>query len=288
MKVSLDCIPCFFTQAIKTARVVTSDEKLIKRILNEISISFPSFPFNVSPPEISREVYRILSDLTGVEDPYRKIKRKCIRQALALYPKLKRLTVSSSDPLLTAVKISVAGNVIDFGANLDFNLKRDVGKVLSQDFAVNNYPEFCRLLAKAKNILYIADNAGETVFDRILIEELDRPVVYAVRERPIINDATAEDAYLSGVNKVARIISSGCDTPGTILKFCTDEFLNTYRSSDLIISKGQGNFETLSEEKHPIFFFLKVKCDVVASHLKVEKESILFMAQGQRKRPHSK
>ncbi|MBA7674085.1 MAG: DUF89 family protein [Candidatus Aminicenantes bacterium] len=277
MKSYLDCYPCFFTQAIRTSRMITSDEKKIWQILNEVSLSLPEIRFGATPPEIGREVYRIISKRTGIKDPYRKIKEKCTHQALSLYPELKKLINSSEDRLMTAIRISIAGNIIDFGANFDFDLKKDVGTILSQDFSINHYREFCEALDKARKILYLADNAGETVFDRFLIEEINKPVIYVVRAHPIINDATREDALLAGIDKVAEIVSSGCDAPGNILKFCSDEFLKVYRSADLIISKGQGNYEGLSDEDRPIFFLLKAKCHVIARDIGIDEGSIVLM-----------
>ena len=277
MKSYLDCYPCFFTQAIRTSRMITSDDKKIWQILNEVSLSLPEIHFGATPPEIGREVYRIISKRTGIKDPYRKIKEKCTRQALSLYPELKKLINSSEDRLMTAIRISIAGNIIDFGANFDFDLKKDVGTILSQDFSINHYREFCEALDKARKILYLADNAGETVFDRFLIEEINKPVIYVVRAHPIINDATREDALLAGIDKVAEIVSSGCDAPGNILKFCSDEFLKVYRSADLIISKGQGNYEGLSDEDRPIFFLLKTKCHVIARDIGIDEGSIVLM-----------
>ncbi|GAF86228.1 unnamed protein product, partial [marine sediment metagenome] len=153
MKSYLDCYPCFFTQAIRTSRMITSDEKKIWQILNEVSLSLPEIHFDATPPEIGREVYRIISKRTGIKDPYRKIKEKCTHQALSLYPELKKLINSSEDRLMTAIRISIAGNIIDFGANFDFDLKKDVGTILSQDFSINHYREFCEALDKARKIL---------------------------------------------------------------------------------------------------------------------------------------
>ena len=280
MRASLECYPCFFIQTLRTARIVTSDEKTILQILHEVSTTLPQIPFNVTPPEIGREVYSIISRRTGVEDPYKEVKDRCIREALSLYPELKRSVESSEDRLMTAIRLAIAGNVIDFGTDSSFDLTEELETILSQDFAVDNSQEFREALKQARNVLYLADNAGETVFDRLLIEEMDKPVIYVVREKPIINDATREDALLSGLDKVSEITSSGCDTPGTILKFCSDEFLETYRSASLIISKGQGNYEALSDEKRPLFFLLKAKCQVVARDLGVKNGSIILAKTG--------
>jgi hypothetical protein len=277
MRAYLDCFPCFFKQTLETSRLITSDEEKVREILNKVSLLFPKIPRNATPPEIGREVYRIISEQTGVDDPYKEIKKKCIDQALSLYPEMKEIINSSKDKLQTAIRLSIAGNVIDFGANFNFELRKDIREILHREFGIFHYQEFCEILKKAKKILYLADNAGETVFDRLLIEELGKPVIYAVRERPVINDATKEDAYSSGIHEVAEVISSGCDAPGTILKFCSKEFLEIYKSSDLIISKGQGNYEGLSDKTQPIFFFLKAKCSTIAYDIGIEQGDIILL-----------
>jgi len=277
MKTYLDCYPCFFSQTLKTSRMITSDEKKVREILTEISLFLPNISFDATPPEIGREVYRIIAEMTGVYDPYKEIKERCTRQALSLYPELKKRVHSSKDRLMSAVRVAIAGNVIDFGANADFDLKSDVKTILSQDFAINHYREFCEAIDKAKKILYLADNAGETVFDRLLIEELPKPVIYVVREKPVINDAVREDAIAARIDEKAEIMSSGTDAPGTILNLCSEEFLKVYRSADLVISKGQGNYEGLSEEDKPIFFLLKTKCQVIARDIGVEYGDIILM-----------
>lgn len=284
MKAYLDCYPCFFIQALKTARLVTSDEKVILQILKEVGVYLSQASFDVTPSEIGLGVYRIIYRRTGVEDPYKEVKERCIQQALSLYPEMKKLIESSEDRLMTAVRLSIAGNIIDFGTNSSFDLKQELKTILSQDFAMNHYEEFRGALEKAQNILYIADNAGETVFDRLLIEEINKPVIYVVREKPIINDATREDAQMSGLSDVSEIMSSGCDAPGNILKFCSDGFLKIYGSGDLVISKGQGNYEALSDEEKPIFFLLKVKCQVIARDLGVKEGSIILAETGPMKK----
>ncbi len=276
MRVYLDCYPCFFGQILKTARKITTDERKIREILAEFGTFLPKIPAEATPPEIGREVYRIISGKTGVKDPYQEIKKTCTQQALNLYPKLKERIVSSEDRLLTAIHMAIAGNIIDFGANVGFDLDRDLEGLLDQELAIDHYSEFARTLKRAREVLYLADNAGETVFDRLLVEELGRPVVYAVREKPIINDAVYQDAVDAGLDKMAEIVSSGTDAPGTILDLCSEEFVGIFQSADLIISKGQGNYEGLSEEARPVFFLLKAKCSVIAQDIGVPTGSIVL------------
>jgi uncharacterized protein with ATP-grasp and redox domains len=149
--------------------------------------------------------------------------------------------------------------------------------IFDTDFDECEYDLFKESLNKAKKILYIADNAGETVLDKLLIEQIKKPVKYAVRSKPIINDATIEDANDAGIDEIAEIVSSGCDAPGTILDLCSDEFRKIYENADLIISKGQGNYETLSGQTRPIFFLLKVKCPVIARDIDIKTGSIILI-----------
>lgn len=276
MKTYLDCIPCFFKQALFAARAALDDEARIKTVLDKVGMLVSEIPLNSSPPETGREVYRTIREVTGVDDPFRDLKGKSIDKALALYPTLKHLLGEAKEPLKTAVRLAIAGNVIDFGANPDFQLEQDIQEVLQKKPAINHYQAFKEKLARAQDILYLGDNAGETVFDRLLIETMGKPVTFVVREIPIINDATAEDAISSGLDNVAAIVSSGCDAPGTVLGGCSEPFLAHFNKADLIISKGQGNYETLSHEKRPIFFLLKAKCPMIARDLGVKAGDIVI------------
>ena len=276
MKTYLDCLPCFLSQALRAVRIATDDEKKIKNVLDEVGMMLRDIPLESSPPESGRLIYQKVSEITGNSDPYRKIKDKSTRDALSLYPSLKAQVEKSNDRLMTAVRIAVAGNVIDFGANWRFDLKHDVAEILEKEFAICDYNRFKDCLAEAGEVLYIGDNAGECVFDRILIEEMKKPAIYVVRGTPVINDATYEDAVKAGIDKVATILSSGTDAPGTILKTCSEEFRKVYNNSKFIISKGQGNYEALSNEKHSIFFLLKVKCHVIARDIGIDEGDIVL------------
>jgi len=276
MKTYLDCLPCFLSQALRAARIATDDEKKIKEVLDEVGMMLRSIPLESTPPESGRLIYQKISEITGNPDPYREIKSESTKEALSLYSSLKSKVEESDEKLLTAIRIAIAGNVIDFGVNRQFDLKDEIDKVLNKDFAACDYDRFKERLGRTDEILYIGDNAGESVFDRILIEEMKKPVIYAVREVPVINDATYEDALQAGIDKVATILSSGTDAPGAILATCSPEFKAVYNNSGFIISKGQGNYEALSNEKQPIFFLLMAKCKVIADDLDVNEGDILL------------
>ena len=276
MKSYLDCIPCFFDQALRASRIATDDEQLQKRVLDELGAMLKHISLESTPPKTGRLIYRMVKEITGNPDPFRELKRESTKQALALYPSLKRTIEKSGDSLLTAVRIAIAGNVIDFGASATFDINTAIKEALENDFAICDYSAFKSNLAKSTQILYIGDNAGETVFDRLLIEQMNKPVTYVVRETPVINDATTEDAVQAGIDKIATIVSSGTDAPGTIPETCSSEFIEMLDSAEFVLAKGQGNYESLSDENRPIFFLLKAKCRIIANDLGVTKGDIVL------------
>ncbi len=276
MKTYLDCLPCFMSQALRAGKIATKDEKKIKELLDNVGCMLKDIPMESTPPETGDLIYQKVREITGVDDPYKKIKESNIKEAIALYPKLKQVVKKSDNRLLTAIRIAIAGNVIDLGVGKDFNILEDVEKILVQDFAIFDFKEFSFQLKNAKSILYLGDNAGESVFDKILIEELGKPVTYVVREIPVINDVVFEDAINSGLDEVAEIISSGSSAPGTILSLCNNAFLEKFNKADMVISKGQGNYEGLSNTKRSVFFLLKAKCNVIANNLEVKENDIVL------------
>lgn len=278
MKTYLDCLPCMVNQALRAGKQATDKEDELRQIIVNVGENLKELPLNHFPPQNSEFIYREITRITGVEDPYAKVKHENIQEALALVPQLNEIVSNSDDSLLTAIRIAIAGNVIDLGVDKEFNIVEDVKKILKQDFAVFDYQKFKAEYQKASHILYLGDNCGESVFDRILIEQLDKKVTYAVREVPIINDVTYKDAVESGIHEVAEIISSGSTAPATVLSMCSEEFLKLYHSADMIISKGQGNYESLSDENRRIFFLLKAKCPVISNHLGTEEGGIILKA----------
>ncbi|MCD4833440.1 MAG: ARMT1-like domain-containing protein [Bacteroidales bacterium] len=276
MKTYLECIPCFMQQAYRTARIATSDEKKIKEVLNVVGEMIKSIPMENTPPETGNIIYQKISEITEVHDPYKEIKKANIKEALSLYPELKKNIENSDDRLLTAIRIAIAGNVIDLGVNKKFNIVDDLKQILKQDFAIFDYEDFKNQLNRAELVLYLGDNAGESVFDKLLIEELGKPVTYAVRDIPVINDCVIEDAVTSGLDKVATLISSGSTAPATILSLCNEDFIEKFKNADLVISKGQGNYEGLSQVNRSVFFMLKAKCPVIANNLNVKENDIVL------------
>jgi uncharacterized protein with ATP-grasp and redox domains len=234
-------------------------------------------------PLFARELHSLLRNYTGNNDPYKLEKRNYNDIALGLLPDMKRLVKRSRDPFSTSLRLSIAGNIIDFAVNDNFNLHATLERVLRAPFAIDHSELLKSALDKARSVLYLGDNAGEIVFDKLFIETIGHPgLVYAVRGAPVINDATIEDAEYVGMSEVARVVSNGFDAPSTVLSESSDEFRELFREADLIISKGQGNLEGLIHlgDKR-MFFLLMVKCNVMAEFLKVEKDSfVVFTPAG--------
>lgn len=267
MKTTLQCIPCFVRQTLDASRKVTEDPTIHEQILRDVLRWMSEMDLSLSPPALAQRIHRRLRELTGVADPYRDEKDQHNQMALKLLPGLRTQVTSSDDPLMAATHLAIAGNIIDLGAKsgLDENEIHTALLHASETPLKGDLYPFRTEVAQAKSILYLADNCGEIVFDTLLIEQLGpQRITLAVRGMPIINDATLDDAITAGLDQIVPMIGNGSDAPGTLLDECSEEFQKAFRSADLIISKGQGNFETLSHSGKNIFFLFKAKCPVVA------------------------
>lgn len=290
MKTYLDCIPCFFRQAIEAGRMCGLSGKKQKQVIDELCAALPKLKLSVSPPEIARVVNKILQHYAKSSDLYAGIKEKSNTVGLSIYNKLKKKAGNSRDKLLTAVEVAILGNIIDYGAKNHLDVNKELDKLLYNEHetikkerkGIFNFKEFSRHLKKSKNILYLADNAGETVFDRVLIEQIlamypNKEIIYAVKDKPVINDALIKDAVVCGIDRIAKVISSGSDAPGTVLSICSKKFLKIYKNADMVISKGQGNFEALSGSKRSIFFLFLAKCPVIAREAKCKVGNLILL-----------
>jgi len=276
MRIYLDCYPCYLRQALSAARRVSADEAVQAAVIREVLTLLQNIQLDATPPEIAYRVHRIVRDTIPENDPYHRAKAKSTADALGIYAKLKRLVAQSADPLDTAIRISIAGNIIDFGITEDIqDLWQTVESVLDQPYAIDDTAQLRAQLKSVDQVLFLADNAGETVFDRVLIETLVVPVIYAVKGGPILNDATIDDATAAGLDQCTTLLSNGLDAPGTILSLCSDEFRHHYESAQFIIAKGQANYETLSEAGSKVFCLLRVKCPVIAQDIGQPVDSIV-------------
>ena len=277
MQTYLDCYPCLLRQALSAARRAGANHTLQHNLMSQVLGLLQEIAPGDTPPAIAWRVHRAVRSATGAADPYRKAKAVSTRQALALYPRLKETVAASTDPLETAVRLSIAGNIIDYGVSDEHaDLWQTAERVLSQSFAVCDLTPFRQRLARAEHVLFLADNAGETVFDRVLVEALPVPVIYAVKAAPILNDATRADAVAAGLNRCATLIDNGTDAPGTVWGLCSASFRRAFETAPLIIAKGQGNYETLSNAGPTVFCLLQAKCPVIARDLGTPVKSIVI------------
>ena len=288
MKTALDCIPCFTRQALDAARMVSGDVSVHEEVARRVLALAARMDFAQPPPVVGQEIHRIIRRITGVVDPYHDVKERFTRFALTLYPSLKERVRRSSDRLETAVRLAIAGNVIDLGVESEISeedIERAIEEMLSARIRGPAFGQFRERAAAASDIFYIADNAGEIIFDRLLIEELlPTPVTVVVRGHPVINDATRADAETAGLDGLAEIMDNGSDAPGTVLTDISPECRRRFDRADLVVAKGQGNYETLSEVDREVFFLLRAKCPVIADDIGCETGSIVVERRGAERR----
>ncbi|MDD5483269.1 MAG: ARMT1-like domain-containing protein [Kiritimatiellae bacterium] len=270
MKTAFECVPCFVRQAAEALTLCVPDvlrrERLMRRLLGEIAKA----DWNVMPVTITQRIQRIIRSETGEQDPYRPIKERMNRVALDLLPALISAARRQPEPREAFVRLAIAGNLLDSGAKTGITsdeLPGHLEDVWHKPLA-GSVAALFRAAEEAGSILYLADNAGEIIFDRFLLEVLPAgKITVAVRGAPVLNDATMEDAETAGIPKVAPVIANGSDAPGTILSECSENFRLLFDRADLVISKGQGNYETLSDVSEKIFFLLTVKCPIIAADI---------------------
>ncbi len=264
--------------------MASQNEGIQRKVLTSVLSILSNISTQASPPEIAHLVHLRVKSITGNFDPYREIKKKQNEMALQFESTVSLQIAEMSDSLKAAMMFSAVGNAIDLAPHCPIpDIYKRYMEMISKGFAWDDYELFLKKLARSKSLLYLGDNAGEIVWDKILIEELIETfgldITYAVRGFPILNDVTMEDAHFVGLDKVAKVVSNGFDAPGTLLDRCSEKFLKHYKTSDLILSKGQGNYESLSEEHRPIFFLLNVKCSVIAEDIHCSLGDLVLKAQ---------
>jgi len=275
------CVECIINQSKRVADAIHADDKLTKEIVQAVEEMAPGFSFKQSPPEVAAAVYEKMSQIAGKTDLYDEVKKLSTDKAHEFIPHLEKKIATSNEPLLTATKVAVAGNVIDLAAEYAFDLDEELDKIFHTNFAVNDFDQLQTRLAQASTLLYIADNAGEHIFDKIYIKTIlslypDLEVYYMTRGNAIINDVTYEEAKEAGFDEICHLINSGVNTPGFVYNIANSEAQKLFDSADLVVTKGMGNYECLSDNgRDDLFFLLKVKCNVVANSLGKEVGDII-------------
>jgi damage-control phosphatase, subfamily I len=282
METRPDCIPCLVRHTRELARENLpghAQEPFFNAVMDRLS----SFDRTNAPPLFAREMYDLLESMAGISDPYAEKKSFSNMRALELLPRLEEVISASADPLGTALRIAAAGNIIDFGIHDApcMEIEETVRRSLETPFAVDATAELLKRLRQGATVLYIGDNAGEIVFDRLFIERIGPGrVTFAVRSAPIINDATILDARQAGLTEICDVVESGSPVSGTPLHLCTREFRERFSMADVVISKGQGNFETLSGSGREVFYLLMVKCPVIAAEIEAPMGSFIALKEG--------
>lgn len=269
----MDCMFRTFERLMDKFQVNNVDRQTFFQFYNETMAQGAG----LTMPQIHRELNNEFCKLTGVKDPFSEEKLKSNLITMQLYDELRTQVIKSHDPFNMALRLSIAGNIMDYGPNATFDIHQTIQQVLESDFAIDHATELKQRIKSAKKVLYLGDNAGEIVFDKLFIEMImHHHLTYAVRGSAVLNDVTMQDAEQVEMDLVADVISNGYDASSTVLSECSPEFMNVYRSADVIISKGQGNLEGLIDEDDPrLFFLLMVKCEVIAELLDVPKGSFV-------------
>lgn len=284
MKIEKDCLECIYNQSKRVSSLLHVNDKQAKEISNIAQYHINNFDLDLTPPHNATPMYEAIAQYLECSDLYKAIKEEASQSAKRFVPTCKDAIASMSDPLKGAVKSAIAGNVIDLAAEVMFDLDDEIAKIFDTSFAQDDYEILKQKLENSKTLVYLADNAGEEVFDKICIETIkdiypNIEVYYFVRGKAIINDLTEDHAKKSGLDDVAFVIDSGVPTPGLALDLINDEAKQIFENADCIISKGMGNYECLGEVPNlPIFFLLKVKCQVVARAIKADLGDIVCKA----------
>ena len=290
MRSHIECVPCILNSVIRILNEKIEDvetrHEVFRNIIKELG---DSNLYTLSPPVLTAKLHEYLKEFIGSEDLYKDKKVLCNKGALEIYPHVEELYNEAEDKLESAIKIAISGNLIDYGALNNFDINSIVDDYVHRDFAINNYTEFKADLEKATNILYIGDNTGEIVLDRLLIKHLigmGKKVVFTVKSAPILNDALIEDAIAVGMTEITDVIESGCVLAGTTLAGTNELFHKKLAEADMVIAKGQGNFETLTEETlgKPLYYLFLCKCDKIATAFGTNKFDLMLLNHGNYKK----
>ena len=271
MKIQLDCLPCFVKQTLSVLKMLQADDQTCESIMRQVLHKLSTIDLNQTPPEQAQQIHALIRELCDNPDPYATQKKTDMELALQLYPMIEAEVEQADNPLYAALQMAIAGNSLDHGVYHDLSPEQ-ARAFLEQGLhtqVIGDIEGFKTQIDKADTILFLGDNAGEIVFDRFLLRHLcAHKVTYVVRGGAILNDALLSDALDADIDKmVTTLMDNGDNSPGTVLHRCSAQFQELFARADLIIAKGQGNYETLSDCTQNLFFLLKAKCPVVAQHI---------------------
>ena len=272
MNIKPDCVACLFNQSLKVTKLLELDDNTSKKVFDSTAQILIDHDMNYTPPQIAKEIYQAISDITDEEDPVARAKEYSTQEAL-------KVDTSFIKTIQDALKLAVIGNVIDFGAQNQFDLNEMIQNHFHQAFGIDDFSTFESELKEAEEMVVIGDNVGEHIFDKVLIETIKKSynvkVYYFVRGKPIINDVTLKEAQI--LKNCAYIIDTGVATPGYDLNEINTESKAIFDRADIVLAKGMGNFESLYlADKRPVYFLFVVKCSVVAEVIGKEVKELIF------------
>lgn len=281
MTIDSACVECIINQSRRVAETIGADETLSNDLISTVEQMSYDFPFSQTPPEVASDVYEKMAEIAHKEDLYEEVKQHSTESAIQFLPLLRREIETSSNILLTATKVAVAGNVIDLAAEVTFDLDEEIAKIFDTEFSHNDFTLLQASLEEARTVLYIGDNVGEHIFDYLYIETLQKlypqlEISYMVRGGAIINDVTMKEAQEAGFDNLCHLVDSGVNTPGFVYERANEKSQKLFDEADMVIAKGMGNYECLSPtHRGNLVFLLKIKCTVVAASLEKEVGDIV-------------
>ncbi len=280
MKTQLDCFPCYMRQALQAARLATTNHTDHWRVMRAMSAFISEIDPSINCMVVAEAAHQVIRDALRDPDPYLAVKEQYSALCEQLEPEIASVVASTpGDPLYTAIKVAIAGNIIDFGASESFDLNRNISAIIDEPFSIDHFTAFRSAISSACNIVYLGDNTGEIYFDKPLLSMLceDHKITFITRGGPIINDVTPEYALRAGIDRFATITDSGIPSPGFPLDRVSPHARRLFDEADIVISKGQGNIEALHDCKRPnLFFLMKVKCELIAKMLGAPFNSMIL------------
>lgn len=283
MKINYQCLPCLVNQVVKVSMMIGVEDK--EKLYHKVFKYLSSLDFKQTNPEIIGEVFKLIKEQTNNEDPYYNIRKYFNIMFLNQEIEFEKSINESKDEFVSAIKYALIANIVDFSPiknKRPENIFQHFNELKQQPLTIDHHLQLLKDINKSKKLLYLGDNCGEICLDKILIKKIKKinpelNIYFATRGAPVVNDSIEEDAYLVGINKYATIINNGDYSLGTVLNKTSLEFNQIYQQADIIISKGQANFESLNEENKNIYFLLITKCDVIANYLNTDINKLICM-----------
>ena len=286
MKLQPECVTCIIAQVKNVTKMLALSETVQQAAMEETLAYLAQANYEGCTPESMGELWQILLKHIGEPDPYAAIKSRCNQEAMKMLPETREKIARASDPFTIALKYAIAGNLIDYGLEHPISIEEQnaqIDRIASTAFSIDDSEALLASMARAKTMLYLGDNAGEIVFDKLLIEQIKKrfpqlALSFVVKGSAVLNDVTYADAEEAGLDEISRVIDNGDASPGTVLTRASEAFQHAFWEADVILSKGQGNFESLSgEPKEQLFFLFTAKCNTVCVEAGVPKLSIVCM-----------